>query len=146
MQQVTFTIKLVGQPPPDLDLSAIRKRKSKLWAIPDELETFPLSINADLDHWGFSDGLLTKAISKNANTDITFCILNVPLEDNYYSRRITENVVCLTFYEIADILRHYNIPLVNAVYRMLYIQERSQLEILTKLSRSLKRITSQYIL
>jgi len=120
MQKVSFTIKIIGQPPPDLDIASIRRRKSKLWSIPRDPETFSLSENTDLDGWGFSDDLLNRIISKDTSTNVTFCILNVPLEDNYYSRRIDTNVVCLTFFEIAEILRHHNIPQVNAIYRMLY--------------------------
>ena len=47
-------------------------------------------------------------------------IVNVPIEDNWYTRRLGDNQVIFTFDEIADILEHYHIPLENVILRLLY--------------------------
>jgi hypothetical protein len=46
--------------------------------------------------------------------------VNIPLELNWYSRRLSNNRVVFTLHEIKDILTHFNIPLENAVFRLLY--------------------------
>ncbi len=120
MQQIRIRFCVIGQPPPDLNIGRIAEWKSRIWRVDGTPESFALSQNADLDSWGFSDELLAKIAPDNNGYDFTFCILNVPLEDNYYSRRLAGNVVCFSFYETAEILRHYNIPIENAVLRMAY--------------------------
>lgn len=45
-------------------------------------------------------------------------ITNVPLEGNYFARRFSDNRVCLTYYEMVDILTIYNISLENLILRV----------------------------
>jgi hypothetical protein len=54
------------------------------------------------------------------NADFVIAIVNVPLEDNWYSRRLGDGKIVFTFYEVKEILRSNNIPLENAVFRLLY--------------------------
>lgn len=120
MPPLNIRLCLVGQPPPDFEANRILRWKSGIWKIDGAVETFALSENADLDGWGYSDELLS-SIAPNTEIDgITFCVLNVPLQGNYYSRRLNSNVVCFSFHETAEILRRYNIPIENAVLRMAY--------------------------
>lgn len=120
MQKLNVRLCIIGQPPPDFDIRKITGWKSKLWHISSAPESFLLSENADLDSWGYSDDLLSRIVEPNNNFDFTICLLNVPLEANYFSRRLDSNVVCFTFYEVADILRSHDIPIENGALRMLY--------------------------
>ena len=47
-------------------------------------------------------------------------IVNVPIEDNWYSRRLGDNKIVFTFSQIRDFLVLENIPLENAILRVLY--------------------------
>ena len=47
-------------------------------------------------------------------------IVNVPIEDNWYSRRLSSNRAVFTFHQIKEILNHSNVPLENVIYRFLY--------------------------
>lgn len=120
MHPIKIRLCLIGQPPPDFDATRILQWKSGIWKIEGAVETFALSKNADLDGWGYSDDRLSSIAPHMESRDITLCILNVPLAGNYYSRRLKANVVCFSFHETAEILRHYNIPIENAVLRMAY--------------------------
>ncbi|MCY4559452.1 MAG: hypothetical protein OXF79_24395 [Chloroflexi bacterium] len=59
---------------------------------------------------------MTPSFSENFHV----ILVNVPLEHNWYVRRLTGNRVIFTFHEIADILRLHHIPLKNIVLRVLY--------------------------
>src|SRR5208283_5115351 len=48
------------------------------------------------------------------------CIVNVPIQDNWYSRRLGNNQVVFTFHQINEFLEHFNIPIENVIYRLLY--------------------------
>jgi len=47
-------------------------------------------------------------------------VANVPLQYNYYVRRLENNRVCMTYSEMTDILKSDNIPLENLLLRVLY--------------------------
>lgn len=47
-------------------------------------------------------------------------IVNVPLELNWYTRRLHNDRLVFTFHEMKEILGFSNIPLENIIYRLLY--------------------------
>lgn len=119
--KLKIAVRILGHKSPDLNLSTICKWHSELWEIYEgRIETLSLNGDCDLDGWGYSD----KALAKNPlgvdGANFTIYILNVPLEGNYYFRRIAENVGCFSLFEVGDILRSHNIPLENAILRTLY--------------------------
>jgi hypothetical protein len=58
--------------------------------------------------------------SNTREDSFTVAIVNVPIEDNWFSRRLGDNEIVFTFYEIREVLAAENIPLENAVLRLLY--------------------------
>jgi hypothetical protein len=116
------TIRLItaGCMPRELDLNAIISWKTSVFKIADKIENFEFRLNSDLPDWGFSDSNLRKLISNSTSADFTLLLVNIPLEGNYYSRRITQNFIVGTFYEIKHHLLFSNIPLHNMVLRALY--------------------------
>lgn len=47
-------------------------------------------------------------------------IVNVPIEENWYSRRLGNNQIVFTFHQIKEFLSEENIPLENVILRVLY--------------------------
>ena len=119
--KLKIAIRLLGNRAPDLDVESLRKWKSEIWEIHDNrIDTLPLNGDSDLDSWGYSDDALSNNAPPVKDADITLYVLNVPVEANYYFRRLSNNTACLSLFEIADVLRSHNIPVENAVLRMAY--------------------------
>lgn len=110
----------IGYLPHDFHVVRIRKWASDVFQLVGNVENFSLRSDSDGDNWEFSDELLQNQLPSFPNTDFVIALVNVPLQDNWYSRRIGENQIVITFYEIKDILRRSNIPLENVVLRLLY--------------------------
>ncbi len=58
------------------------------------------SINSDSDiieDWEYSDQNIEHNLPDAFNQDILFAITNVPSKNNYYSRRLSKNRICITF-------------------------------------------------
>ena len=117
-----ITIKLItiGHLPANFNKRKIEKWKTKLFKIDGNIENYSLPTNSDGINWEFSDENLKHVIPKFNNCDFTIAIVNVPLEDNYYARRIDNNVGIITFHEIKEILEDNNIPLENIILNVIY--------------------------
>lgn len=84
-----------------------------------KIDNFELRCNSDDHDWSFSDDLVREQMPQLNGTDFMVAIVNVPLEDNWYSRRLGNNQVIFTFHEIKEILQRADIPLENVIYRLL---------------------------
>jgi hypothetical protein len=119
--KLKICVRLLGNSAPDLDTSRILAWDSSLWEIHESrIESLALNGHSDLASWGYSDVALAVKAPVVIGAEVTLYVLNVPLEDNYYFRRLSRNVACLSFYEIADALRSQNIPLDNVILRAIY--------------------------
>jgi hypothetical protein len=119
--KLKIAVRILGHKGPDLETSTLISWRSDIWQLHEgRIDTFPLNGDCDLDNWGYSDeGLSERAVAAKG-ADFTLYILNVPLEANYYFRRVSRNVACISLFEVAEILRSNNIPVENIVLRMLY--------------------------
>ena len=82
-----------------------------------------LNSNSDGVQWDYSDEKLQQLIpslSSHSDEDFVFAILNVPIEKNWFSRIIDDNLVIFSFHKVRDILTASNIPLDNIISRLLY--------------------------
>lgn len=120
MSKLRIKLITLGHLPIDFDKEQIKKHKSDFFELVDNIDNISLSADSDGTHWEFSDGLLMNQIPSKFECDFLIVLTNVPLESNYYTRRIEENKVIFTFHETKDFLHLNNIPLENAVYRLLY--------------------------
>lgn len=109
----------MGHIPVDLDISTIKNWNSEVFHV-ENISSIGLHANSDRYDHSYSDDLLSRQISNIRGGDFSFIIVNVPLEDNWYSRRIADNFVVFTLHEIKEILEHHDVPLENIVLRMLY--------------------------
>lgn len=115
-------IKLItlGTMPQTLELDSLTSWKSSFFSLVGKIENFEFREDSDLNTWGFSDQTLRKCFHNDKDANFTIALVNVPLEQNYYSRRISHDRIVCTFFEIKQYIEDKNIKLHNAVLRALY--------------------------
>lgn len=118
--KVKIKILTIGFMPKDFNLKKISQWQSEIFEIVGVIENFALRTDSDGKRWGFSDVLIKKQIPSFPEVDVIVALVNVPIEDNWYSRRLGDNKIVITFNEIKEILISSNIPLENVVLRLLY--------------------------
>lgn len=120
MQKVKIKLVTIGHLPLGFQLAKIKKWESSIFEVVDGIENYALRCNSDSQGWEFSDALVKGELPQSSGADFLIAIVNVPIQDNWYSRRLGDNQVVFTFYQIRDILESKNIPLENVIYRLLY--------------------------
>lgn len=120
MEKVKINIATIGHMPADFNKEKIEAWKSSLFEVVGRIEGYDLTVDADDYDWSFTDSAINETLPKSQSGDFTVAIVNVPLELNWYSRRLPDNKVVFTFHQIRDILLYSDIPLENIVYRLLY--------------------------
>lgn len=117
---VDIEIVKIGHLPFDLDLDKITGWRSKIFRVSKEVKSFGFDLNADLDGWAYSDSAILSRFPAGGDFSFRIAIVNFPLQDNWYSRRLDDNKIVFSFHEIKDFLQSRNIPLENAILRVLY--------------------------
>jgi hypothetical protein len=120
VSKVRIKLVSIGHLPLEFQPKKIKKWESKIFEIVEEVDNYSLRCNSDGHNWEFSDSAVKGQLPQKFNADFMIAIVNVPIEDNWYSRRLGNNQVVFTFHQIKEILEHYNIPLENVIYRLLY--------------------------
>ncbi|MDH5547015.1 MAG: hypothetical protein OEZ43_15595 [Gammaproteobacteria bacterium] len=120
MDKVKITVATIGYMPAEFDRKKLKDWKSKVFSIVGEIESYSLTKDSDGYDWEFKDEGLEDVLPEKFAGDFLIAIVNVPIELNWYSRRLTNNRVVFTFHEIKEILNWSNIPLENVIYRLLY--------------------------
>lgn len=118
MDKVKIKLVSIGHLPLEFNQKKIKKFSSSLFEV-SEFYNHKLQCNSDGFDWEFSDELVRDQMPNLDGADFMIAIVNVPLEDNWYSRIISNNKIVFTFYEIKEILLNSNIPLENVIYRIL---------------------------
>jgi hypothetical protein len=120
MSKVKIKLIILGQLPVDLDKIKLTQWKSDVFEIVGQIDNYTITNNADGPSWEFTDKNIETQLPETFEGDFLIAMTHVPLEDNYYARRFANSRICMTFYEMADILNLSNIPIENLVYRLLY--------------------------
>lgn len=120
MAKTKVSMAVVGHMPPDFKKQKLKEWNSSVFEIVGEIESYSLTRDSDGFEWEFTDELLQQLLPRNFDGEFLIAIVNVPIELNWYTRRLSENRVVFSFHEIKEILRLSNIPLENVVYRILY--------------------------
>lgn len=118
--KTTIRLIILGELPFGFNKTKIEKWKSKLFEVTNPIDKLSITCNSDGRNWEYSDDCIKKQLITNFQENILIAITNVPLELNCYSRVISDNRVCITFYEASNILRSKNIPIENMVLKLLY--------------------------
>jgi len=120
MSKVKIKVISIGRLPIDLNIKKIKSWKSSAFEIVGDIDNYALHCDSDGPDWQFSDDLVREQLPQNNQADFTMGIVNVPLELNWYARRLGKNQAVFTFHQIKEILQSSNIPLENVVLRVLY--------------------------
>ncbi len=119
MSKVKIKLISIGHLPFEYNSKKILNFSSSLFEVEENIDNLALRCNSDSYDWAFSDDLVKKQMPELNGADYMIAIVNVPLEDNWYSRRLGNNQIVFTFHEIKEILQNANIPLENVIYRLL---------------------------
>ena len=76
--------------------------------------------NSDGGSWEYTDENLLEVLKADEDSDFTVGLINVPLEGNYYMRRLTDKVAVLSLYEMADIVLYSEFTLEQFILRNIY--------------------------
>lgn len=120
MDKAKIRLVTIGHLPLHLNLRQVSAWRSEVFELVGEIENFDLRCDSDGPEWEFSDNLLKEQIPSCDGADFILAIVNVPIEENWYSRRLGDNKIVLTFNQIREFLDCENIPLENAILRVLY--------------------------
>lgn len=120
MDKAKIKLITIGRLPLHLDLNRISAWRSEVFELAGDIDNFALRCDSDSDGWVFSDALLKAQLPVHAGADFLIAVVNVPIEDNWYSRRLGDNQIVFTFSQIREFLTWENIPLENAILRALY--------------------------
>jgi hypothetical protein len=103
-----------------LDVSKVSDWKSALFEVLPEIDQYRLPTKAAGLQWDFLDDQVSRALPKKPKGDFLLVLTDSPLEGNYYMRRLPGNRVCISFFQIRDILAREDIPLENYVLKCIY--------------------------
>lgn len=67
-----------------------------------------------------TDETISANIQHDSNSDVTIAITEYRLEGNFYMRRVANNVVIISLFEVGDILQYYHIPLEYFILKNIY--------------------------
>lgn len=76
--------------------------------------------NADGSEWDYTDKQLGALIQADSDADFTLALINAPLENNYYMRRLGDKVAVLSLFEMAEIVRLSDFTIENYILRNIY--------------------------
>ncbi|MNF72764.1 hypothetical protein D3C76_866300 [compost metagenome] len=120
MSKIKITVATIGHMPAEFQKKKLKEWKSSIFEVVGDIENYSLNCQSDGHGWEFTDAALENVLPTSFNGDFLVSIVNVPIEGNWYTRRLTSNRVVFSFHEIKDILRFSNIPLANVIYRLFY--------------------------
>ena len=120
MEKVKIKLVTIGHLPLHLNLKHVSAWNSEVFELVGGVDNFDLRCDSDCPGWEFSDELLREQLPAHAGADFLLALVNVPIEDNWYSRRLGNNQIVFTFSQIREFLSWENIPLENAILRVLY--------------------------
>ena len=111
-------IVILGSVPKDVS-QAVKRLKFDIVQFCPRVETFAFRGGADIEGWGYSDQIINQSV-RNFDADLTLILTNVPLELNWYARRLGNARAVMTYFEMAEILQAEKIPLGNLIHRVVY--------------------------
>jgi len=118
--KIRIKIGVIGYLPFEFNRKLIKEWKSEIFEIVDDIEDFHFKNDADSLDWSFSDNLLSQELPAKYDGDFFIGITYVPIEDNFYCRRLENNRVIISYFQIHNFLRAENIPVENFLLRTLY--------------------------
>ena len=120
MPRPKIKLAVLGQLPPGFDVRELLQWKSQAFEMHPSIESFQLNEDAKGPDWEYTDAQLASQLRRPSDCDILVILVSVKLEHNWYARRLDDNRILFTFYELDQILRMFGLPLKNLALRVLY--------------------------
>lgn len=120
MRRLKIKLVVLGRLPSDFAIKDITSWKSSLFEINPHVDSYELNLDAEGADWEFMDRQFYSLLPPLDGADFLIVLLSVKLQHNWYLRRLNDNRIIFTFYELDQILRFSNIPLKNVVLRVIY--------------------------
>jgi hypothetical protein len=117
--KVKIKLCILGHLPHLSEILKIEKWNSSIFEITG-VNSLNFAGCSDGPNWEFLDNNIEKELPPNADADILIVVTNVPLQDDYFVRRFSDNRICITYSGMSDILIFNDIPLKNLLLRLLY--------------------------
>ena len=120
MEKLKIHLRILGGLKFDLNICKIQNRKSKLFIIDSVHRLTSLPDTESVDGWYYSDRQLQTIIGDTSAYKVVIAIINAPLEDDYYGRRIGDNVYVLSLYETGHIVLKNDLSLEQFIIQNFY--------------------------
>ncbi len=120
MEKIKIKIVQLGYVPFPISSKRITSWKSALFEIDSNIDQYTFQMDSDIDFWGYSDNTLENELPIQSDFDFQLAITNVPLQDDFYARRLSHNRIVITLRGVSDILRKENINFENYIIRNVY--------------------------
>lgn len=102
-----------------IDFPKLEKWQSKIIKI-QHVSTVPHLPNGEGPGWCYPDSQIRKLVKPATGADFSVALINAPLAENYYMRRISKNVAVISIYEMAGIIAASGNTLENFILRNIY--------------------------
>jgi hypothetical protein len=119
MRSLKISLVSLGSLKYPIDMAYLEKWESQLLVIQHGASIGHLP-NAQGIDWVYTDEQLSTLIQADRDADFTLAIINAKLEDNYYMRRLGNNVAVLSLFEMAEIVRLSDFTVENFILRNIY--------------------------
>lgn len=119
MRQITISLVLLGNLKYPVNIAQIEGWKSDVLRIQHRAAVGHLP-DADGDDWQYTDQQLLGVLGAEQESDFTLGLISLPLESNYYMRRLSDRVAVLSFHEMAGIVRYSGFSLEQYILRNAY--------------------------
>lgn len=119
MRPITISLVLLGNLKYPINIAQIEGWDSQILSIKHRAAVGHLP-NADGESWEYTDAQLLGVLGAEQDSDLTLGLISLPLEDNYYLRRLSDRVAVLSLYEMAEIVRYSGFSLEQYVLRNAY--------------------------
>lgn len=120
MKKIRIKIGVIGYLPFEFNRKLIKNWKSDIFEIVDEIDEYHFTNDADTFLWGYSDKILNKELPQTFDGELFVGITYVPIQDNFYARRLESNRIVLSYFEMYQILKRDDFPMENLLLRVLY--------------------------
>jgi hypothetical protein len=119
MKKIKISLVLLGSLKYPLNIHYLEQWKSEILSIQRGSLVGHLP-DAEGQNWDYPDSQLLALLTSDADCDFTVGVINSPLEDNYYIRRLSERVAVMSLHEMADIVRRSECSLEQYILRNIY--------------------------
>lgn len=119
MRTLNVALVSLGQQKQPIDMALLCQWRSRVVSI-HHAAAIAYTPNAIGNAWQYPDDQLRNLVKPVEGADITVAIVSAPIERNFYSRRLGNNVVVFSIHEMAHILNAANFQLEHFILRNIY--------------------------